>query len=51
MGTMGDLTAADVLRALEALATVLRGQGFHIAPETGVHAARAVLEEHLAPMH
>jgi aspartate aminotransferase-like enzyme len=51
MGTMGDLTAADVLRALEALASVMRGQGFHVAPETGVNAARAVLEEHLAPAH
>jgi aspartate aminotransferase-like enzyme len=49
MGTMGDLTAADVLRALEALASVLRRQGFHIAPETGVNAARAVLEEQLTP--
>ncbi len=41
MGTMGDLTHANVLGALEALTTVLREQGFDTHPTAGVDAARA----------
>jgi aspartate aminotransferase-like enzyme len=47
MGTMGDLTAADLLRGINAFEIVLRAHGFDCAPERGVGAARAVLEERL----
>jgi len=48
MGTMGDLTSDDVLRALEALETVLKRQGVAIAAGAGPQAARALLEANLA---
>jgi aspartate aminotransferase-like enzyme len=48
MGTMGDLSSRDVLRALEALETVLRRQGVAIVPGAGMQAARALLEPDLA---
>jgi aspartate aminotransferase-like enzyme len=47
MGTMGDLTAADMLRGINAFETVLRGHGVNCTPEHGVNAARAVLDEAL----
>jgi aspartate aminotransferase-like enzyme len=47
MGTMGDLTAADMLRGINAFETTLRAHGFDCTPEHGVNAARLVLEEHL----
>lgn len=50
MGTMGDLSDADVLRGLEAFGSVLTGTGAAINAAAGVSAARAVLEERLAPV-
>jgi aspartate aminotransferase-like enzyme len=47
MGTMGDLTSADMLRGINAFETTLRAHGFDCSPEKGVHAARAVLDEEL----
>ena len=51
MGTMGDLTAADMLRAFAAFDATIRAHGFACSPETGVNAARAVLDEHLVVAH
>jgi aspartate aminotransferase-like enzyme len=51
MGTMGDLTAADMLRAFAAFESTLRAHGFACSPETGVNAARAVLDEQLVATH
>jgi aspartate aminotransferase-like enzyme len=48
MGTMGHLSTADVMRGLEALETVLRGQGLPIEAGAGVHPARAILDRRLA---
>ena len=47
MGTMGDLTAVDVLHGLEALEAVLRAQGFAMRSDTAMSAASAILEEQL----
>jgi len=49
MGTMGDLSHADVLRGLDALETVLRHQGHAIEAGAATRAAAAVLEEALVP--
>jgi aspartate aminotransferase-like enzyme len=51
IGTMGDLTAADMLRAFAAFDATIRAHGFACSPETGVNAARAVLDEHLVTAH
>ncbi len=48
MGTMGDLTPANVLFALESLTTVLRELGFVCDAHAGVDAARGVLGSALA---
>jgi aspartate aminotransferase-like enzyme len=48
VGTMGDLTPADMLRGLEALDAVMRRHGFTGAPGVGPAAARAILDEQLA---
>jgi aspartate aminotransferase-like enzyme len=47
MGTMGDLTPADVRYGLESLAAVLREHGYAAANASAVDAARAVLDERL----
>jgi aspartate aminotransferase-like enzyme len=47
MGTMGDLTPADVRYGLESLAAVLREHGYAAADASAVDAARAVLDERL----
>jgi aspartate aminotransferase-like enzyme len=49
MGTMGDLSPADVLYGLESFATVLREQGHAAATPVALDAARAVLDEALVP--
>jgi aspartate aminotransferase-like enzyme len=51
MGTMGDLTPADVRYGLESLAAVLREQGYAAAHAAAVDAARAVLDERLVAAH
>jgi aspartate aminotransferase-like enzyme len=43
IGTMGDISAADVLDALEALDTVMRMRNFESPPEAGLRAARESL--------
>jgi aspartate aminotransferase-like enzyme len=45
MGTMGDLSGADVMRALDAFGSVLDTTGAKIDSRAGARAARAVLEE------
>jgi len=47
MGTMGDLTPADVRYGLESFAAVLREQGYAAANSAALEAARAVLDERL----
>jgi aspartate aminotransferase-like enzyme len=51
MGTMGDLSAADMLYGFTSFATVLREQGHARATTAVVEAARAVLDEALVPTH
>jgi aspartate aminotransferase-like enzyme len=51
IGTMGDLSGADVLRALEAFGSVLAAQGVPIDSTAAAAAARAVLEERLSAVH
>lgn len=48
IGTMGDLSPADVLGALDALAAVLRGHGHRIDAAASAEASRAILSETLA---
>ena len=48
MGTMGELSQTDLLRGLEALETVLRGNDPTLAAGSGMHAARAEVEGELA---
>jgi aspartate aminotransferase-like enzyme len=48
MGTMGDLSPADVRFGLRAFAEVLREQGFSNADERALDAARAIFDENLA---
>ena len=50
MGTMGDLSGADMLRGFDALESVLRRQGHPVAHESGTTAARMILEEALVPI-
>jgi aspartate aminotransferase-like enzyme len=47
MGTMGDLTSADVRYGLESLAAVLREHGYAAANAAALDAARSVLDERL----
>jgi aspartate aminotransferase-like enzyme len=47
MGTMGDLTSADVLGSLEAFGNVLVARGARVDVAAGMRAARAVLDEAL----
>ncbi|MBD5655643.1 MAG: alanine--glyoxylate aminotransferase family protein, partial [Candidatus Eremiobacteraeota bacterium] len=47
MGTMGDLSNVDVLRGLEAFATVLREHGHPCDTVEAMHVARGVLDERL----
>jgi aspartate aminotransferase-like enzyme len=47
MGTMGDLTPADLSYGLESLATVLRELGFANATPAAVRAAKDVFDEAL----
>jgi len=48
MGTMGDLSHVDMLRGLEALATVLRANGHDCELLEAMHVAREVIEGELA---
>jgi aspartate aminotransferase-like enzyme len=48
IGTMGDISAADLLDALEALDTVLRARSFEAVPEAGLRAARESLSDAFA---
>ncbi|MGP6158119.1 MAG: pyridoxal-phosphate-dependent aminotransferase family protein [Vulcanimicrobiaceae bacterium] len=48
IGTMGDISAADVLDALEALDTVMRARSFESVREAGLRAARESLSDAFA---
>lgn len=48
MGTMGDLSHVDVMRGLDALATVVRAHGHGCDPAAAMRVARGVLDEELA---
>ncbi len=45
MGTMGDLSHADLMRGFDAFEMVLRRHGLAAAAGAGTHSARAVLDE------
>jgi aspartate aminotransferase-like enzyme len=48
IGTMGDISAADILDALEAFDTVMRARNFESRPEAGLRAARESLSDAFA---
>jgi aspartate aminotransferase-like enzyme len=50
IGTMGDLSAADVLDALEAFDTVLRTRDFEAPQDAGIRAARESLSDAFAAL-